>query len=210
MSYVIAGITWRPRIGDPNPLAWCITVAYFVACALCFFVARSQCAAAKGGKDSRLARFWFVLAALMFALGWNKQLDLQTLLTQCGREAARYFGWYQQRRPVQAVFVFACALLGMFVAVAGMRFLRNAWRQCGLSYLGAVLLLTFVVIRAASFHQIDVLLYHLPVVGYWMNTSLELSGILFVGLGALLAALQNRQGRLTPIIEERRQDKSKE
>ena len=193
MNCLMADITWRPTFSDPNPLAWCIAAIHFVACWLCFSAGRSQTTASDAYNDVRPLRFWFVLAALMFALSVNKQLDLQTLLTQVGREIAKRGGWYSQRQPIQAAFVFGCVVVGMSCIGASFYVVRGRWRQYGLAYLGVCFLLTFIVIRAASFHRVDALLYHLPLIGNWMNAGLELGGALLVGLGAFLATRQTSE-----------------
>ena len=185
---MLADITWRPGIGDRNPLAWCITtVVYFVACWLCLSAGRSNRAAPRNCGESRLGWLWSVFAGMMFLLGVNKQLDLQTLLTQCGREMARQGGWYEQRRDVQKAFICGCAVFCIVCATVGIVTLRAHWRQFGVAYLGIVGLITFIVIRAASLHHVDVLLYRLSQVGNWMNFGLELGGTLLVAFGAFLA-----------------------
>jgi hypothetical protein len=189
MGLVLDNITWRPRIGDPNPLAWVITAGYFIACILCYFADRRFRSRSNHDFSGR-AWFWFTLMLMMFALGWNKQLDLQTLLTQIGREISRQGGWYARRQPIQAAFVLCCAVAGFGFLALGLRLMRGSWRRFGLAYLGIVYLVTFVVIRAASLHHIDYLLYGLPVVGNRVNTSLELGGIILVCAGATLALLE--------------------
>jgi hypothetical protein len=188
MISVLADITWRPGIGDPNPLAWSITLIHLLASWLCFSAGRSRCAESDARANCVTTRFWLVLAALMFAIGLNKQLDLQTLLTMWLREVAHRDGWYARRRVYQAVFVSGCAVAGMACAAASFYALRGHWRQCGLACSGVVFLLTFVVIRAASFHHVDQLICGLPWIGNGVNAGLELGGALLVSLGAFQAA----------------------
>jgi hypothetical protein len=186
MNSVLAEITWRPRIGDANALGWGITASYFISSLICALVAR-RLHEAGSGAGRRQSRFWLILAATMFALGWNKQLDLQILLTQIGREISRSGGWYSQRRPLQAAFAISCAALGVICAVAGLRSIWGQKRPAYVAYLGVIFLLTFITIRAASFHHIDTLLYHHPTLGSWLNTGLECSGVMLVALGGMLA-----------------------
>ena len=77
------------------------------------------------------------------------------------------------------------------ILVSGL-ILRRNWREFGLSCLGIIFLITFVVLRAASFHHVDIVLYHLPRIGNWMNAGLEMGGSLLVSGGAWLA-LRRRQ-----------------
>jgi hypothetical protein len=182
-----------PR-GDPYPTAWVITVAYFVAAGLCFWAGRKE-------KQESLGRarrwhapvFWFTLCGLMVALGFNKQLDLQSDLTEMGRSMARSEGWYENRRVVQAIFVLLFAA-GAIAAVAGaIWFMRDLWKRYRLAFIGIIYLCAFVIIRAASFHHIDTLLYHLPGMQYWVNTILELGGNVTVGYAAYRAATQTHE-----------------
>src|SRR6476659_1098397 len=46
-------------------------------------------------------RAWLAISVLFLFLGVNKQLDLQTALTEAGRYLAHYKGWYEQRQVVQ-------------------------------------------------------------------------------------------------------------
>src|ERR1041385_1829152 len=101
---MVARITWTPSIGDPTWIGWVTVVAYGIAVLLCVRAGmRARQLGVKGRDDS--PEVWFVFAAVLFFLGINKQLDLQTLLIQAGREVALAESWYQFRRPVQLVFV---------------------------------------------------------------------------------------------------------
>lgn len=184
MGWLLDSVTWRPRIGDPNPVAIVVTVGYFVAFWLCLSAARRLKNTSQPQASFGPERFWISLTLLMFVLGWNKQLDLQTLLTQVCRAIARHDGWYSHRRMVQGTFVLCCAIAGCGVLISGLRLMRGNWRQFGLAFSGAVYLVTFIVIRAASFYHVDVLLYHLPMVGNWVSSGLELVGIGLVIIGA--------------------------
>jgi hypothetical protein len=54
---------------------------------------------------------------MLFLLGVNKQLDLQTLLGDVGRSVSTAQGWYDKRRAVQAVFVLVFAIICGIVAI---------------------------------------------------------------------------------------------
>src|SRR5205814_3771741 len=146
MQAILLDITWRPGIGDPNPIAWIITVAYFVVCAGCVWAGLKERENRDRANEKLVPQFWFVLAGLMFFLGWNKQLDLQTLFTQIGRDAAKSEGWYQNRRPVQAMFVVIFALLGAGAVGMGIYWMRDVWKRYRLAYTGIIYLGVFVVI----------------------------------------------------------------
>jgi hypothetical protein len=49
----------------------------------------------------------------MAFLAANKQLDLQSLMTAADRGMTKAEGWYERRRPIQAIFIIAMALAGV-------------------------------------------------------------------------------------------------
>jgi hypothetical protein len=198
---------WAPGIGDPNVMGWITVVAYLSAASLCFAVHRSWLTSAgptvKGrirgpialallGRRRRLAALpeavrmsalWKGLAIGLLLLGINKQLDLQTALTEFGRIVAHQQGWYERRQRVQiefiiGVFVVGIWLIGSVLLLAG----RNLPRL-GIALLGIVFLCCFVAIRASSFHHVDILL-GTRVGGLKINWLMELGGIALVGMGA--------------------------
>lgn len=143
---------WPALVGDPNPLGWVTTAAYLAAALAAGLATRRNGPGAKDRPAHRRA-FWLGVAALLIALGVNKQLDLQSLLTATMRNLAREGGWYDWRRQMQAMFVTAIA--ASFVAAALALALRvwraGRWERLGAA--GTVLLLGFVAVRAAAFHH---------------------------------------------------------
>jgi hypothetical protein len=176
-----------PR-GDQGFTPWLITLAYFVVAGLCLWAGRKEKEKSLGrGRRWNAPVFWFTLCGLLVALGFNKQLDLQSDFTEIGRNVAKSEGWYENRRIVQAIFVVLFGL-GAVAAVAGaIWFMRDLWRRYRLAFVGIIYLCAFVIIRAASFHHIDQLLYWTGA-GYWVNTFLELGGNVIIGYAAYQAA----------------------
>ena len=121
----------------------------------------------------------------MLLLGINKQLDLQSLLTEMGRQVARYQGWMEQRRVVQFGFIacFSTILMAGFVCFCIV--MRNLFRRFLLAFTGLFFLLGFIIIRAASFHHIDEVL-HSRIWNLKMNWILELGGIFTVWVAAAI------------------------
>lgn len=181
------GDVWRPGIGDPTVMGWVTVAAYFGAAFLCLreltAVLRKQ-----GGREKTV--FWAALTALLVLLGFNKQLDLQTLLTLTGRRIAIAQGWYENRRILQVLFV-AVVGIGGGLSVWVMRRLVRKHLDLRLPLLGFVVLLVFIVVRAASFHHIDQLI-NFRFAGVRMNWVLELGAIALVSVGAWTA--RNRSG----------------
>jgi hypothetical protein len=54
---------------------------------------------------------------LFLALGINKQLDLQTALTELGRVLAYDQGWYEERQTVQVWFIVGVAITCITTAI---------------------------------------------------------------------------------------------
>ncbi len=149
------GGRWRPGIGDPTVVGWVTVVAYLLAAAGCGLAAwREPLRDGTRRTPSQPSRFWLALAVLMLALGINKQLDLQTLATQVGRDIIRSWGLYSERRELQLGFILAVVLvcagtLGWFLWAA-----RSTLDRRWPAVVGMLFILGFVVIRAASFHNV--------------------------------------------------------
>src|SRR5689334_14562621 len=107
--------SWSPGIGDPTVAGWITVFAYFAASFLCWRVYRNRVARAgsssvpgialvalpwvlallgrrrhleRVGVEVRARALWMGLTVLLLFLGINKQLDLQTVITEVGRMAA--------------------------------------------------------------------------------------------------------------------------
>jgi len=177
-----------PR-GDFYFTAWVITIAYFVAAGMCAWAAKKE-------KEQNIGRarkwmapvFWYTMLGLLIVLGINKQFDFQSDLTGIGRRLARSEGWYEYRRVVQAIFIVIFAL-GAVAAVAGAAwYMRDLFNRYRTAFIGIIYLCAFVIMRAASFHHMDVLLYGPKGDGFIVNTFLELGGICLIGYAAWKAA----------------------
>lgn len=171
---------WKPGIGDPTFIGWFITFSYFAVSYLCFRNARNL--TRRSGINSLTMTWWLITAVLVF-LGFNKQLDLQSLITEIGRSVAIEQGWYENRRMVQKEFVLALAVGGFGVLLAWAWVLRRHFRNLRLVFIGMILLIVFIVGRAAVFYHADKLL------GFRVTSSqigwiLELGSLALIGLGS--------------------------
>ena len=163
-------------INDPPGLAWFVVASYLAGAAVAFLAGRST--------DGRDARFWYAAAILLALLGVNKELDLQSLLTESGRPLAREPGGDQQRTPLHARFRGGRAIGGLAAAALLAGWLRRSPRAVKVAAAGIVILLTFVFMRAASFHHLDewvTVKIGLMRSGWW----LELAGIAVIALSAV-------------------------
>ena len=165
---------WTPQIGDPSVLGWFTVACYFVTSLLCVRAA---------DKDASAKNLWRMLGFALALLGINKQLDLQSLLTQIGRDFARSGHWYDQRREFQQIFVGVIAFASVSGAITAALFFRNRSRAFRLASIGFVLLAAFICIRAASFHHVDGFL-KLSFLGARFNWIIELGGIALIGFAA--------------------------
>lgn len=197
-------IDWRPTIGDPTLIGWLTVLAYLLGSWLCLLGFRVE----KSGPRRPLretipaalrvlrkrwphpplpvqrALVWLALSVLLLLLALNKQFDLQTLFTQVGRALAHSQGWYQHRRVLQAAMILFIATLGI-VGVFGLWWLtRGPLRDFRLPLAGIVFIFAFVLVRASSFHKVDLMLGG-SLGGVRFNWVLELSGIAAVCAGAI-------------------------
>src|SRR5690348_4626192 len=139
---------WKPGIGDPTIGGWVTVFLYAVAAVSVFRTLREV-------PERGESVFWHGVFFLLVALGINKQLDLQSALTEFGRVLAYSEGWYGERRTVQLWFIIAVAALCFALAIVLMVSIRRAPGPTWVALLGMAVLFAFVLIRAASFHHID-------------------------------------------------------
>jgi hypothetical protein len=174
----ISELHWRPKVGDPTVLGWLTVAVYAATVVLSLVTARSL----DGESDRR--KLWTAVAAVMAFLGLNKQLYFQSLVTDLGRVIALHAGSYAQRRSFQG-----WAVLGVLVTAAifaGWLFcrFRRVWLRQRMLIAGLTLLLTLMIVRAISFHPVDVLL-HTSAYGLRLSVVLELVGVLLIGGAAV-------------------------
>jgi hypothetical protein len=128
--------------------------------------------------------FLFRLLTLgLVTLGVNKQLDLQTAFTELGRMMARDEGWYSERQGVQKAFIMTVGLTALVIAAAAIAMMRRMPLATHITVVGALGLVAFVVIRASSFHHID-LLIRSSWFGVRANWAIEMGSLLAVIAGA--------------------------
>jgi hypothetical protein len=165
----------RAFIHDPGALAWFVVAGYLIAAFLAFRTASATAARERG--------FWVGTGIVMVLLGINKQLDLQSDLTDFARTAAHSEGWYSWRRDVQGLFLLLMAIGAAAIAMLLWRWLRDSSHSARLAAMGLVILLVFIFVRAASFHHIDYWVT-VPVAGMRSGWWLELLGIAVISWAA--------------------------
>jgi hypothetical protein len=161
--------SWRPGIGDPTLGGWVTVALYFVAVFCTWRTANYPYAMGE-------VRVWRAISLMFVALGINKQLDLQTAVTEVGRIIALSQGWYGERQIVQVWFIIGVAMVCTLIALVLLVFIRNSPAPTWLALLGTTIVLAFVLIRAASFHHIDRFIGD-RIAGLKWNWVLEMGGI---------------------------------
>jgi len=86
----------------------------------------------------REVAIWWTLALGLLALGVNKQLDLQTALTEIGRILAVQNGWYERRHDVQLEFIYGVVGVASLTAVAMVYLARKSHPATILALVGSV------------------------------------------------------------------------
>ena len=122
----------------------------------------------------------------------NKQLDLQCLFIAVIKKMALSQGWYSQRRIFQMWFVAGIAIIGLILLIWLGWKLKRLWRQYGLALFGILLLITFVAVRAAPLNHVAKSPGWRSVMGL-INSVLELTGIGFVGITALIGIIRGKK-----------------
>ena len=191
--FEILSRNWKPGIGDPTVIGWLTVVGYFVAAALLLYKRKLALSLFPSHWKQHRALL-LVFALLMIILGINKQLDLQTFMTNVGREMAEAQGWYENRRMVQIALL---AVLGIGVLVLGMVVMRvrGVLRPHRMALVGMLFLLGFVAMRASSFFKVDRLL-GFEFAGVKMNWVFELGGISIVIASVSVSLMALRKARL--------------
>lgn len=190
MDDFVNSVEWSPSIGDPGVMGWLTVAAYFACCyksaRVLYFSDRIFSAPVQRQKV-----LWWTITVLMFFLGVNKQLDLQTLFTATAKYLAHEQGWYEQRRALQKLFIAGVIMLGLAAMVTMFVFYRNILKRHALAIAGMCALLAFILIRASSFHNMDSLI-SARIAGVKLNWILELGGIALVFWNARILVWQRR------------------
>ena len=186
------------NFGDHTLFGWATVFLYFLAC-LC-----TSYQFQLGKTNLENGFFWLGLTLLLIFLGINKQLDLQTNLTQWLRGVSKAHGWYSQRRGLQLVFVSLMGLAIPLLLIALRAFLYHSWQRYKLTWIGIVLLLVFVLVRAASFHHVDTFFYKtIGSLRYYQALEMLAISVIIIStfVNNKLKLLNNSQYKINRIVE---------
>ena len=174
----LLAVEWSLGIGDPTVVGWTITCAYAIAAWMCLKAG----ARANARKIEGLTRFWLACSFLLLLMCVNKQLDLQKLATETARAIARDEGWYKERKAFQWTVLLTSGFIALALAVSTAWLMRRHLRTLWPVFVGALIIVLYVAMRATSHHDIDALMRAGPVP---LRDSMELVGIAAIVFGAM-------------------------
>ncbi len=172
-----AAQAWSPKWGDADLVGVGLTFLYASAALLTCY---SAIHVWLYGSRQSSRWFWTLASAYLVLLAINKQLDLQTFLTQTGRCIARAEGRYGERRGVQQIATLAILAAA---ALAGLVLIVKSRRGNGLMIAGLGLLSTYMALRILSFHHMDTI-FKTPLFGLGLARIIELSSLLVINYAA--------------------------
>ena len=169
----MAHFTWVNSVAHPTIGSWIIALLYLSAAISCWRTARKL--QSDHARTARERRAWQAISVVFLGLGISKQLDLDLTLTEAARTFAHFEGWYGQRQVMQIPFILlavAVCIVAIFILSI---WLREAPAPTWLSIVGAIFAIGFVLVRAASYHQMDDFIAKRILVFRW-NWILEMLG----------------------------------
>ncbi|MHC5024592.1 MAG: hypothetical protein ACYTGG_11920, partial [Planctomycetota bacterium] len=178
--------------GDRSMIEPVLLILHVLAILWCWHRAvRSPVAARPGlggpGSDNVVRRTWWMLAAALTTLAACRLSGVLPQLTHLGRDFAAAQGWYETRRPVQAVFLLAMLVALAITAGLIARGLRHQPPTSRLAAVAAACLLGLLVMRAVSLHQVEHLV-GVQLGGLTVDRLAELAAVVAVILAASRSA----------------------
>lgn len=169
-----------------------ITTAIFVSMAIFCMIYGWQSRQRAPVHRGSLQLFYYSQALLLVGLGIDKQVGLLNWLTGYSRLIAMRDGWYYTRRPFQLDLIIGLTIAGLLLLAVACWSFRAILHTHWLSLVGAVGLLTYVAIRAVSFHDVDALLAA-RVWGLRWDWLCEVGGSVFLFGALTLAFMMQRR-----------------
>lgn len=117
-------------------------------------------------------------------LAINKQLDFQSLFIIAGKCISLEDGWYDNKQLARNLFTVLLAICMLFGFLLTGWLLRKVWKPNLIALVGVTLILSFIVVRAATFMHfggIDWMRYF----GADLHWLLEVAGIILVIFAAI-------------------------
>lgn len=193
---------WSPKFGDPTILGWITVLGYFLVFLICvknMIVLKNNEVVENRNKE---LVFFIFLTVAIFLLGLNKQLDLQSFITGVFRTIARNEGWYSERRFVQKEFIMWISLISVASFFTVLIWLRKSIVKLGVTLFGLCALIGFVLIRAASFHHVDVA-FRYKIGDFKLYSVIELSALVIIFIGVLLSGFLQKEKKVESLKPNR-------
>jgi hypothetical protein len=128
--------------------------------------------------------FWFTTATVLLGVGIARAEKLGNVISRAGRARALAGGWYAGRHHLQVDAITTLAVAWAVVVLVAVWRTRPPHRHCLPVGLAVLSLLSFLVVRLVSLHQVDRVLDH-RVHGVQVGSLIELANAVVV---ILLAA----------------------
>jgi hypothetical protein len=150
------GREWHFQANDDTRGGWLAFCIYLGLILLCWRNVALRYRGA-GRPDRALSlRFWVILSACVTALGINKQLDFQILLTQIGKQVAATVGVLNYWSQLRVIFAVGVAITGVAVAIHVWKLAGYATRTERVVLIATATLIGFVVLRTLSIGHLDI------------------------------------------------------
>ena len=138
---------WKLGVGDPSYEGWAICILYLLASVMSWFRCRSF-----RESDPDYSRLWIFISGGLLFLGINKQLDLQTIISDIGRWIATELSLMEQRHIFKIVFMLLLLIIGLWFLFRFKAKIIKMFHKEKFTVLGLALLMAFIFLRATSFH----------------------------------------------------------
>ncbi|MCM8532916.1 MAG: hypothetical protein NE330_17235 [Lentisphaeraceae bacterium] len=138
---------WKLGIGDPTIEGWIISGLYFLAAIFCFMKFQNR-----HELSSRKLQTWLAVCFVLLFLSFNKQLDLQTLISDVGRYIAVKTELMEQRHIFKRAFILVVGLSAVSILFLFRENVLILIKTEKLAFAGILSLGLFVILRATSFH----------------------------------------------------------
>jgi hypothetical protein len=169
-------------MGNQDDHSWVVAVAYVIAAATAFLA--SGCSRDRGRRS-----FWAVSAVTLLAFGVAKNYRIPGVAMNLIRAEARTYHLYDYRKIAEYPFVVVVIGAALFIGWRARNWLSAAGRGLMLPALGWLGFVAFLLIRAASLHAIDPLMYR-PVLGLSFGGWVELMFLLAIAAAALASVAE--------------------
>jgi len=171
--------TWLSKSGDTTFWSWIITIMYVVVVSLSLYYTNRI----KTDKERHF--LWVCISLFILAMGINKQLDFQILLTMAGKTLAGNLNLMNRSRilwkTLAVGILFSAVIGGIIILYKSRRILNKEKLTIG----GVAILLFFTLTRVGSISQIRIAI----ILQYYVISrihAVELLGLLIISLSLFL------------------------